>query len=458
MKKLLFLVIILAALIGAAVYKQNDRKSRLTAANRVGAELRELLFPDLDMNSIQKIRVKDGTSETNIAVSGDRWAVTERSGYPASFEKLQRVMNELREQKISGKVALGKNAWGESKLNPPGEGDNAQTGLLVELLDGKGNQVLSFVLGDTVQSSGSNSQSPFGGGSNMRLVRVINDKDTVWTVNNQFYELSTKPEDWLDKASFIDVQKIKEVEVTQVNAADSWKASRKDESSEFTLSDAKSGEELDNGKAALSGLLANPTMTDVLPKDKATADFMKDAVKAKITTLDGFTYNVQVVKKGKDTSDEKHYITAAVSADLPKARTPAKDEKEEDKKKADEKFTADKKAAEEKLAKEKKAEGWIYEVGGYVVTALMKKRSEVLKDAPAPAAPATPAAPTPAGTPSATGDASSPPDTNTPPPVSVTSKPVSVTTPPISVPPVAETKPADAKAAEPAKAEGEAKK
>lgn len=460
MKKLLILVVILAALVGAVMYKQNERKSRLTAANRVGAELRELLLPGLDMNSVQKIRLKDGASETNLVAAGDKWTIQERSGYAAAFDKLQRVMNELREQKIAKKVVLGKAAWGEAKLNPPGEGDAAQAGLLVELLDGKGNLVKSFILGETEKSSGAGDNQMFGGGSNMRLVRVIGDQDTVWSVNNQFYDLGTKPEDWLDKSSFIDVQKLKEVEIIHPNAADSWKASRKDESSEFTLTDAKAGEELDAGKSSLSGLLANPTLNDVLTKDKATADFMKDAVKAKLTTFDGFTYNAQVVKKGKDSSDEKFYITATVAADIPKERKAAKDEKKEDKEAADKKFADDKKAAEEKLAKEKKAEGWTYEVSSYVVTAITKKRSEVLKDKPAETTPApatTPATPAP---PAATlPPAAAPAPSPIPPaaPAATANKPagggpITVTTPPISVPPMPkeEARPAP-KPTEPAK-------
>jgi hypothetical protein len=149
------------------------------------------------------------------------------------------------------------------------------------------------------------------------------------------------------------------------------------------------------------------------------AETMKDAVKVRITTFEGFRYDLQVNKKNVDGAD-KYYLTVAVSADIPKERPAVKDEKEEDKKKNDEAFAAEKKTKEEKLANEKKLEGWAYEVTEYTVSSLLKKRSEVLADpakdeaasapvqtppslpfslptAPQPAAPAVELKPAPAG-------------------------------------------------------------
>jgi len=402
MKRIVTLLAVLAALIGIVIVSQNSRDKRMSRGRTVGAAKRELLLPGLDVNAIKKIRIKDKESEVNLSFAGDKWVVNDRSDYPASYDKISRVLMELRDQKIGRGQQLGKGAWGEEnvRLNPPGEGDKKGQGLLVDFQDAKGNAIKSLILGGNVDSQGGKSSSPFGNMSDERLVRIPEDseKDTVWIVSNSFYDLQPKPVEWIDKA-FIDVKKLKDVEITAPVAADSWKASRKDEQTAYALSDAKPGDEFDDGKAGLSGLLSNPTFTDVVTKDKATADFMKDAVKAKLTTMDGFTYEVQALKKGKDASDEKYYLTVKVSADIAKERPPVKDEKEEDKKKADEKFAADKKEKEEKLAKEKKAEGWIFEVTSSTPGALLKKRSEILKEKPAdkPAAPAAGAVPASAG-------------------------------------------------------------
>ncbi len=458
MKKLIILLAILAAIILAAVVSSNKKSTKLGSSK----EMREKLLPELAdtavLNSIRKIHIKDGEKETTLVISGNTWTVAERSGFSGAFEKIRSFMLELADQKISKRQRLGKGAWGEVKLLAPGEGDAAKTGLMVELIDEKGKVVKSFVLGDSVNSSTvGKEKNPYGGGSDERFARVSDDGDaSVWILNNAFSELKAGPEDWIDK-NFIDVQKVQTVDITAAAPADSWKASRKDAAAtDFTLEGAKADEVFDSGKASLASLLGGATFTDIVAKDKATADFMKGATTAKLTTFDGFTYTVQVIKKGTG-SDEKAYLTLAVAGNFPKTRPAVKDEKEEDKKKADEAFAASTKSLEEKLAKEKQFEGWTFEVSTYSIDALLKKRSEVLKDKPAPEAPQPPTgvSGSPVGTPAT-------PDGSTKMPLSFDAapgkpaptlpptgerqepkKPITVTTPPVSVPPMpTEAKPA----------------
>ncbi len=469
MKKSVILLIVLAGVLGIAYYKKNERNSRLNRST-ASIKLREKLLPDLtDVNAIKKIRIKDSSSEATLQVQNDTWVIAERGGYPLNKETLQTALLSLQHEKVKAGRRIGKDSWGKVGVNSPGDATASGTGTLVELFDEKGALKQSFVLGGTVTSSGgsnNDSMSMFGGPTGNRFVR-IKDDDTLWEVGNQFSELATKPDAWLQK-SFIDVQKVKSVEVTAATPADSWKASRADENApDFVLEGAKAGEQIDSGKANLASLLSSPTFNDVQPKDKA-AETMKDAVKAKITTFDGFTYNVQVAKKKVDNAD-KYYLTVAVSADLPKERPAVKDEKEEDKKKNDDTFAEEKKQKEEKLANEKQHEGWVYEVSEYTVSTLLKKRSEILADASkepaagaaaggsipglpnvqsmiqglskqaAPAAAETPAVPAPEAAPMPKAEGSTPP---------------ALTNPPATVPeaPKVELKPAPAPEAPPAPA------
>lgn len=377
MKKIIILVVVLVALIGAALYQNKDRKSRLSTGSRKGTDLRALLLPDLDVNSVQKIRVKDAQSEVNVVLNGTTWTVAERGGYEASFEKISRALLALKEQKISKKQIVGKESWAKVGVQPPGgEPNGFGIGTLVELLDAKGNVKKSLILGGNVSSSGNPNASPFGG-TNERLIRIPEDGDTLWVIGNTFADLDCKADTWVEKA-FFDVQKLKSIEVTAAKPEDSWKASRPDENGDFTLTDAKPGENLDNGKVSLATLLSSPTFNDVLAKDKGAAA-LKGAVKAKLITFEGFTYNVQAVKQaGKDGAADKYYLAVTVSADIAKERAAVKDEKPEDKKKNDEAFAEEKKKKEEKLAAEKKLEGWVYDVSEYTVNALLKPRAEML--------------------------------------------------------------------------------
>ena len=379
MKKIIILTAVLVALVGAALYQQKDRSSRLSSGSRIGAPSREMLLPDLDVNSVQKIRLKDEKNEVNVALNGTVWTLAERGGYEASFEKISRALLALKEQKIARKQRVGKESWGKIGVQPPGEPNAYGIGTLVELLDGKGNIKKSLVLGGSITSSGNPNASPMSGSSE-RLVRIPEDGDTIWTIGNTFEDLDTKADSWIEKA-FFDVQKIKAIEVTAPKPEDSWKAARADaEAPEFPLEGAKPGERIDTAKVSIATLLSSPTFNDVLGKDKA-AELMKDAVKAKITTFDGFTYAVQAVKHaGKDGSGDKYYLTVAISAELPKERAAVKDEKPEDKKKNDDAFAEEKKKLAEKLAAEQKLNGWVYEVTEYTISSLLKKRSEILAE------------------------------------------------------------------------------
>jgi hypothetical protein len=440
MKKLLLLLAILGGLIGFAVYYQNQQNLSLNTAATRGVKLREKLLPDLQVSSARKFVVRDAKASVSITIADDLKSavVAERGGYPASIEKLGTVLSDLREQTISSKVQIGKGAWTKHSLKAPGDGTEG-IGTQVEVKDGGDKALATLILGSNTEISGNANANPMMG-SSQRLIRTPEDGETIWQVSNTFFDLEAKPENWVDKA-FIDVQKIRDISVTAPKAEDSWAIKRdKDTENDFVLADAKPSEKLDNTKLTASSLLSSPSFNDVSTKDKA-AELLKEPVKAKITTFDGFSYDVQVAKQSKDGSD-KYYMTVAVSADIPKARAPVKDEKEEDKKKADEAFAADKKTKEDKLAKEQKFAGWVYEVSEYTVNNLLKKRSEIVKlevpkaEEPKPAAATPPAAAPAASTPPAAAPAPAP----------AASKPISVTTPPISVPPA------------PAKPEGDAKK
>lgn len=430
MKKILLLLALLGGLIGFAVYYQNQQNATLNTAASRGKKLRDKLLPELNIAATRKFVIKDAKNSVTINIADDlkTAVVDERAGYPASIEKLGNTMSELAEQQISSKVQIGKTAWAKHNLKAPGDGAEG-VGTQVEMKDGAGNNIATLVLGSNTEITGTQNQNPMMGGSSQRLVRIPEDEETIWQVSNTFFDLEAKPENWIDKA-FIDVQKIKEITVTAAKAEDSWTINRaKDTDTDFNLVTTQTAEKLDNTKITASSLLSSPSFNDVNAKDKA-AELLKDAVKAKITTFDGFTYDVQVAKQSKDGSD-KYYMTVNVSADIPKARTPGKDEKEEDKKKADEAFNADKKAKEDKLAKEQKFAGWIYEVSEYTVNNLLKKRGEITKIDP----PKATAAPAPAAAPS-----------------TATTPPISVTTPPVAAPAPAPAAPA------PAKAEGDAAK
>lgn len=444
MKKIVILLVLLAAIAGAAYYQSNQRNSRLNRASSGATKTRELLLPDFDINGIKKLRIKEDKQETTVTVQGDQWVVAERGGYPANKEKLQTVLMSLKYEKIKAGRRIGKDSWGKIGVNSPGDATAFGVGTLVELLDEAGTVKHSFVLGGKVTSSGGqdNQMSMFGGGpQGNRFIRLKNE-ETIYEVANQFSDLENKPEAWVLK-DFIGVSKLKSIEVTAPKAEDSWKASKKAEAdADFVLEGAKPGELLDEGKVTLSSFLSSPSFDDVLAKDKAAETF-KDGVKAVLTTFEGFTYTVQAAKKSVDGSD-KWYMTVTTTATIPQKREAAKDEKPEDKKKKDEEFDAQKKTLEEKLAKEKACDGWVYQVTEYTINTLFKKRSEIIKKEEPKKDDAAPAPTIPGLTPGTIPGLKpvTPPAEPAKPSADAAAKPapITVTTPPISVPPANEIK------------------
>lgn len=387
MKKPVILLSIFVGLIVFAFFYQERRAQNMNSARLTGVKSREYVFPDLAVSNIRKIKVREGDKQLNLSISGDRWILTERDGYTASFDKIKRAVESLAGLRVTGKQSVGKSALGEIKLLAPEEGPVEQTGLQVELLNDKDEVIATLIAGQTINSTGgSSSGNMMGGPGEQRVVRTLKDENTVWTIGDSLYEFQTDAGEWLDKA-FLDVRALKSVQVTAPQAADSWTVSRADAQSDFSLADAREGEKLDAAKASgIMTVLANATFTDVLSKDKATPELMKDAVTATLTTFEDFTYQVKVLQKaGEGGGEPKYYVSVTVAADIPKERKADPKEKEEEKAKLNEEFNLNKKALEEKLAAEKALEGWVYDVTSYSVNVLLKKRSELLADQ-APAA------------------------------------------------------------------------
>ena len=95
-----------------------------------------------------------------------------------------------------------------------------------------------------------------------------------------------------------------------------------------------------------------------------------------LETFDDFTYTL---KLGQKTNDNLPLVLA-VTAQIPKERTPGKDEKPEDKDKLDKEFKEKQKKLEEKLSQEKGYGKWIYLVSSWTVDSLLKERSQLLAE------------------------------------------------------------------------------
>ncbi len=389
--KQLFILLVLAALAVGAWYLLGER-TRATWAGSGATRGKVMTFP---INDVEHLKIKNAAGELNVVKKGDSWIVQERADYPANFEQVGSLLRKLWDLKAGQEVKVGASQLPSLELDEPGKGDKA--GTLLELIGADGKTLAGVILGKKQMRKPPGGESEMGGGmGGMPTGRYIKPVGSakVSLVSEVFDDVEPKPEKWLAK-DFVKIEGPKSIAVAGQTDAQKWTVTRESATGEWKLADAKPDEKLDTNKTfSLGNIFSSPSFDDVLAADaKPEETGLDKPTVVKIETFDGFSYELKIGKSnGKATP-----VMVSVTANIPKERTPGKDEKPEDKAKLDEEFAARKKRLEEKLAGEQKFAGRAYLVQQFAVDPLLKDRTALLPDKPAEPAPAA-GAPAP-GTP-----------------------------------------------------------
>ena len=389
-KQFLLLLVLLVVLGGAGLLLQ---KNRDTAANtgEQGAG-QKLLGEKFPVNDVAHIVVKHGTNELNLVKKDDRWRVRERSDYSANYSSIGDFLLKAAELKVVQADEIGASELGRLEL---ASGNATNSGTVVELKDKDDKTMRSITLGKKhVRKSAQMSQFGDEGFPDGRYVMTAGDTHHALLINDPLTTLEAKPEQWLKK-DFFKIERPKAITVTFPEATNSWKLTRDTESGEWKLADAKPAEKLDTTKVSgVTSPFASPTLNDVALSTAKPEEFGLDhPTTVVVETFDDYTYTVNVGKKvGEDYS-----LSMTVSANFPKERNPAKDEKPEDKDKADKAFKDRQKTLEDKLKDAKNFEKWIYLVPSWNIDPVLKQRKDLFEEkkeeAKPGAAPADAAAP-----------------------------------------------------------------
>ena len=377
-KQLVILIVLLVVLgiAGLKVYKSNQTSWQ--GGGRQGAALK--LLGDLPVNDVASIVIKGGTNQLDLVKKEGLWRVKERNDYPANFDEIRSFLVKAADLKATQTEEIGPSQLGRYKLLPPGQATN--TAVLVEFRDDKGKVIKSLLLGKTHMRKSEGRPSPMGemgeneGFPDGRYVMVGTGAKTLAVVSDPLSNMEAKPEAWLNK-DFFKVEKIRSIAVVYPAATNSWKVTRDSETaSEWKLADAKPEEKLDSSKtSSFSYALSSPSFTDVLPADTKPEQAGLD--KPTVITLDTFDNFTYTLKVGQKTNDNLPMLVT-VTAQIPKERTPGKDEKAEDKARLDKEFKEKQKKLEEKLAQEKSFEKWVYLISNWTVDSLLKDRAQLL--------------------------------------------------------------------------------
>ena len=412
-KNLLIAVIVLGVLGAIAFFTSNSQSNQAINQSGIGKEV----VTKLDPSKISKITITDKDGSVSLEMKDEKWTVTERDGFIANFDNIQKLVSSAVTLKSLRQVSASKKQHGRFELVDPTV-EKEKSGTKVEFKGAENNVMKSLVLGKKNGSqSGANARSPYGSSDNQRFV-LVNGKISVIEIDfsSALNDIEASASEWLQKDDFLKIEKIKSVSISQPNAADSWTINREKEGDDMSLLDAKEGEKLDSSKGNSAGRVFGFTnFDDVASKSVKPEDLgMDKAVTANIETFEGYKYTVKMSKK-----DEDHYMTVIGSGsrlaqedeskvrvaqpDESKPREPGKDEKPEDKERLDKehsdnlvqlvasrekshkenqvklKSDRDKEFADN-LAKLKKLEGWSFKVSSFTFDAIFKTRAEMMEE------------------------------------------------------------------------------
>jgi hypothetical protein len=341
-----------------------------------GGQLGQKLLGDLPVNDVAQISIKQGTNQLDLAKK-DVWTVAQRNNYPANYSEISEFLLKAKDLKAAQSEKVGASALGRLGL---AQGDGTNNATVVEFKDQAAKPIRTLLLGKKHMKK-SNRPAPMGemggeeGWPDGRWVKLAQG-DSVAVISDPLANIEPKPEQWLNK-DFFKAERIRSIAVSFPVETNSWKLTRETETAEWKLADAKPNEQLDTGKASSAASpLGYPSFNDVSSSNKPEELGLDKPTTVTVDTFDNFTY---VLKFGTKTNDTFPLMVSA-SGQLPKDRTPGKDEKPEDKDKLDKEFKEKQKKLEEKLAQEKKLEKWTYLVSSWSFESLLKDRSQILQE------------------------------------------------------------------------------
>jgi Domain of unknown function (DUF4340) len=370
-KTFLILIVLLVVLGGAGLLIRNGQ---IKDANSGGQGAGQKVLGDkFEVNDVAHISLKQGTNEVNLVKKDDLWRVKERNNYPANFEGIRDFLMKSRDLKIVQKEEIGASQLPRLELSTGPGG----LGVQVDLKDKDDKSLKAVTLGKKhMRKPQPETQAQFGdeGFPDGRYVMVSSDTKNALLVAEPFSNVEPKPDQWLNK-TFFKIEKPKTIAVEFPNSTNSWNISKDTEAGEWKLADLKAGEQLDSAKVGgVSSPFASASFNDVKIDAKPEELGLDKPTIITVNTFNDFTY---VLKVGKKSGDD-YPVILSVSANIPKGRTPVKDEKPEDKEKNEKAFKDKQKQLEDHLKQEKAFEGWTYLVPSWTVDSVLKERKDLM--------------------------------------------------------------------------------
>jgi hypothetical protein len=367
---LLVVTLIVLGGAGAALFWQDIAAYRASGA-KIGAKV----LPDVKLNDVAQVVVRDAKSQATVLRKDNAWVVQERGAYPANVQQISDMLIKLTELKVVQSESIGASLLPRVDLLEPvkaaDSGKPAEgSGTLVEMKDASGKTLAGLILGKVVLKKDPGNPLPNAqdGVPAGRYIRNAGVKETVAVVSDPLSNVSADPGKWLAKA-FFKTERIKTLTVAGPGEVQ-WKIARDEEWGQWKF--AAGGGELDASAAvgavnALGKLDFADVAVDAKPDDAAKP------VTVTAETFDNLVYTLKIARAKTD-----YHVNLTLSGEPPAQRVPEKGEKPEDKEKRDKDFAENRKTLEARIAQEKALGKWTYIVESKTLAPLLRSRAQLV--------------------------------------------------------------------------------
>jgi hypothetical protein len=391
-QNLSILVAVAAVLVAVAAYTQKNRT--ITAPARAGQKV----LPGLAVNDVARVEIADAGATAVVSRASGEWAVEQKRGYPADYERVHRALVALWKLQIGQEQQATPAQFAAMKLTP-------EAGTRVRLCGAGGETLAELVLGKTrtrMPSESDMNAMMMGGWAEGRYV-ARGGAGSALLVQDALSDLVTDAAQWLDtKLVEVAAAGVQEVRVSRPGAPELvFRA----EGESMALEGLAADEEMNPDRnfslrSALSALRFKDLAAEGL--DDARLGFTNAAV-CQVTTASNEVYTVRLGGSPEGLDDRYARVAAELLPPLPEpppdpaaATNAAVAQAQADAAAARARARAE---SEARVAGLNARQGrWTFVIAKYDADNLLPERSAVVKkkEPPAPAATnAPPAAPTP---------------------------------------------------------------
>ena len=278
MKKLLILLVVAGALLGAAYILKGARTPK--TPNLVGRKI----LPAFNISDVARVEIS-GPKSLALVGGESGWTIDALHGYPADAAKIRDALLKLKDLKA------GQPASGISNAAPT----------TVVLKDAGGKELAKLTMGEQHRSAPRGEMAQFGGGGYPDGRYVALDGTTV-VVNDALNEFDGDPKKWVN-ARICAITASDVTDVAYTKGKETVKLARKD--GKWNLEGLGPKEELDSSKTySLDSALSYLNFSDVVDPKKTEAELGFATGTVYTATLkNGITYTAKVGNKiGSDSA------------------------------------------------------------------------------------------------------------------------------------------------------------